>query len=263
MNIFNLRDPWFYVKVGGIISLAIIFLPPSSTTSENALFILSSIFQGLATIFGIFFTLILFAAQSASQYSSRVPDRWLSSFRFRVYFLISFTSLILPLYTLQLIPPSNDILPSDVMFLVKVSMALAASSLVFLIALLVEIAESIKPEMIVDNITSEARNIINKRWTVKGEKSSKSKAAEEFQREILEKTHELKEVAIKSLERRDTSNFYRSIQSIFYLFSAYKDKQDGQHVSDYVDWSFAETLCEIFNSPELDTKFFDGKGPSK
>ena len=254
MNVFNLHDPWFYVIVGGIISFSLIFLPPPLTGSENALFILSSIFQGLATIFGIFFTLILFAAQSASQYSSRVPNRWLSSFRFRAYFLLSFTSLILPLYTLQLIPPSDGIMSSNVMYLVKVSMALAACSLVFLIALLVEIGESIKPEIIVNNITSEARDLINKRWAVKGEKSSKFKAAEEFHQEILEKTHELKEVAIKSLERRDTSSFYRSIESIFYLFSVYKDKQDENHVSDYVDWSFAETLCDIYNAPELDPK---------
>jgi hypothetical protein len=254
MNIFNLHDPWFYVIVGGIISFAMIFLPPPLTGSENALFILSSIFQGLATIFGIFFTLILFAAQSASQYSSRVQNRWLSSVRFRAYFLLSFTALILPLYTLQLIPSSDGVLSSKVMLLVKVSMALAACSLVFLIALLVEIGESIKPEIIVNNITSEARDIINKRWAVKGEKTSKVKAVEKFDREILEKTHELKEVAIKSLERGDTSSFYRSIQSIFYLFSAYKAREDEQHVSDYVDWSFAETLCEIYNAPELDPR---------
>ena len=268
MNIFNLHDPWFYIIVGGIISFAMIFLPPPLTGSENALFILSSIFQGLATIFGIFFTLILFAAQSASQYSSKVPNRWLSSFRFRLYFLISFTSLILPLYTLQLIPPSDGVLSSNVMYLVKVSMALAACSLVFLIALLVEIAESIKPEMIVNNITSEAREIINRRWAVKGEKTGKIKAIEKFDREILEKTHELKEVAIKSIERGDTSSFYRSIQSIFYLFSTYKNREGEHHVSDYVDWSFAETLCDIYNAPELDPKlashsitFLTGKDP--
>jgi hypothetical protein len=138
----------FAVPLVSIIVAAIWWWPglaTSNLSNPSSLYLLSTISQSLAAVFALVFTIALVVAQLSSRYSHRIFGRFFNSWVIG-YMLLFIVTILLPLWLLPAPSPKS----------IKLSLTLAAISLILVIPYLLSFKERLSPDMMLRDLGHRA-----------------------------------------------------------------------------------------------------------
>lgn len=163
-----------------------LFVPLVDETHPHSLYLLSAIAQSLAAVLALVFSISLVVAQLASRYSYRMLSHFFDRLTI-AYILLFIVAVFLPFWLLAKPSPWG----------VKLSLTLAATSLLLLIPYFLSFRDKLNPERLIRDLQEEALRLL--RNNPRSEPSAIVKLKEFIMTAFTSKDYDTFEKGVKSL----------------------------------------------------------------